>query len=707
MKNNLKANLIALYQDYGFELKQNYDSDKVLVFGFSGGYFRNVDIVPYSENSVLDNAYNEFQSMGFACQKRRFRQYDAVDKELFEGFFSLQNNKKRLDNEYAKFASSVVRMYGNEAKYKYLNSPYYFDDVLGEDGLVEEIYSKLDEDYPVLFLVEAAAGFGKTCAAYEIARKINQESYKIPFFAELSRNRQARIFKHVLLDEIDRVFPSLSSRLVEREINNGRIVTILDGFDELLRDGDDEGEFENKEPMLETIGHYLRGAAKIVLTTRKTMLFDGDRFFDWVQENVGEFQLIRLRLGEPRIRDWLDTDRYTKLTQVVGNELDNISNPVLLSYLRCVPDEMFEEICQDSSGLVNSYFNFMLEREKTRQDLALDIDEQHEVLEKVAFDMIELDYFSEERDYIVDFIMESCSSIIDRMIRRYPIENRPKREEIANKLASHALLDRSSRSPNKIGFINDFVFGNYISRNVIKADEWHYDKWVFLEPSVLSYRHRSKDERARLYHALSEVFPYLSPSNQVVIQTELERDFCIALENCQIESIDFDEIKLGDNSLCNVNFIGCVFNKCIFDFSKMTDVTFLSCQFYGCSVEASVDNIVKVHFLSSDGDGEFLDTVFSLISRSEVDNNGDCEISLESAEKAVLERFWPVGRDSITYKHRPIRGICNNYGGHTPAQLHDAICSLKKRNVLKEPKSASFVEINFDMLVEIKRVLGR
>ncbi|MCO4883409.1 hypothetical protein, partial [Paraburkholderia caribensis] len=72
-----------------------------------------------------------------------------------------------------------------------------------------------------MFLIEAAAGFGKTCTAQEIVNGLIENSDYLPLYAELSRNRQARVFRHILLDEIDRTFPLLGSRLVQSEIQNG------------------------------------------------------------------------------------------------------------------------------------------------------------------------------------------------------------------------------------------------------------------------------------------------------------------------------------------------------------------------------------------------------------------------------------------------------------------------------------------------------
>lgn len=706
-KTEYQENLISLYRDYGFELEEQYPEDDVIVFSMTGGYFNNVDIVCCSENADYSKAKREHEEANYSTTIRGFKSFEAVEKNLFTGFFQVKKNKNRFNSEYNKFTKSVVGIYGENANYTYLETPYFIDEEIGERNIVSEISDRLDNDKPILFLIEAAAGFGKTCTAYEIAKLINEKNDKVPFLAELSRNRQARIFKHILLDEIDRVFPTLPSKLVEREIKTGRVITVLDGFDELLRDSDSEADFEGKEPMLETIGQFLRGKAKLILTTRKTVLFEGGSFFDWVDENSENFELIRLRLDEPRINDWLDKQRYQRIRNTAGDELDNISNPVLLSYLRCVNDEQFEHLCKNPSNLVESYFEFMLIREKERQELELDVEEQHKVLDTIAIDMAELNYTSEERDYFIDLIQENCRDLIEKSIKRYPIETKPSKEEIANKLASHALLDRSSRHPNFIGFINNFVLGNYIARNIIQKATWEFDRWLFIEPAISSYKYRDKAQRLALSKALESIMPYLSVSHQLTIGIELQGEITIDIIDSQIETITFEKITFNDKLIKNSTFVDCIFKECIFNLASISDVTFLTCQFY--SSEVLEENFTtRNHFIGCKFDNNLEELAQKITTSNEhqtIDKNNALDNS--SAEKAVLERFWPVGRDTITYKHRPIRGICNNYGGHTPSELFEAIDSLKKKDILLEPKSHSFVEINFNKMIEIKNILGR
>lgn len=233
MSNYLIRELEEIYARYGFETAKIYDQEDVIVFTLKTGYFDNADIVPLSENSKTGTAFAEFSSAGYACTTRKYLKAKQTENELFKGFFSVSTILDRLKRDYLQFTDNIVQLFADDAKYTYINAPYSVNGTKGTLSPAEEVISRLTSNKPTLFLIEAAAGFGKTCTAYEIVNLLIQNTDYLPLFSELSRNRKAPIFRYVLLDEIDRKFPTLSSRLVQTEMVNGRILTVLDGFDEL------------------------------------------------------------------------------------------------------------------------------------------------------------------------------------------------------------------------------------------------------------------------------------------------------------------------------------------------------------------------------------------------------------------------------------------------------------------------------------------
>lgn len=703
MITNLKQSLQEIYKRYGFEMSRSYDNDQVLVFTIKNGYFDNADIVKLSLEANPDLAFKQFTETGFACTIRSVSSLEQAEEQLFKGFFSIDSIRERLKSDYDRFTQSIVSPFSLSAKYEYINAPYQINNRLGNTSPAEEIVSRLGTTKPTLFLVEAAAGFGKTCTAYELVSLLIKKGEHLPLFSELSRNRQAVIFRYILLDEIDRSFPVLNARLVQAEMKNGRVITILDGFDELLRKSEEGGDFENKEPMLETIGDFLTGSAKIILTTRRTVLFEGDAFHNWIEEHIEDFDLIKIRINEPRVIDWLSESRLQTL-KATGLDIENIANPVLLSYLRCISDEDFEKVSREPQLLVEKYFEFMFDREKTRQDLRIDSLKQQTILSSIAEDMLDLGYTSEQRDYIVDLIQSNNAKILDEALQSYPASERPTKEEISNKLASHALLDRSQREPNKIAFINEFVFGHFIGRTIINKDEWLSDDLRFIEPSVLSYQPRSLSAKKSLWEKLLPSLEFLPISDQLDINIRLQGNIALKLSDDEAQGLEIVGVKVGQELISNFQFNECTFKSCTFYPENFLGVTFLNCRFFENTLADGATTSGALHILGGTGDQLFIEALNALTEESPEEIKPDRHNSIE---KFILEKFWPVGRDSIVHKHRPIKGVCVNNGDYQKTELYSGIDSLKKKKILLVPAQTSFIEINFDEILAIREILGR
>lgn len=703
MNHAFAKELQQIYQRYGFEVARVYEAEEVIVFTLKTGYFDNADIVPLNQAASTKRPFDDFSSSGYACTVREFLSAHQTEAELFKGFFSVSSILDRLEKDYRHFTSSIVRPFADDARYEYINAPYTINGKTGGNSPAAEVVARLNDARPILFLIEAAAGFGKTCTAYEIVHQLIQRAEHLPLFSELSRNRKASIFRYVLLDEIDRKFPTLSSRLVQAEMVNGRVVTILDGFDELLRKSDDVDEFQNQEPMLETIGQFLTGSAKIVLTTRRTVLFEGDAFHTWAATHSDEFELVRIRIGEPSLVDWLPEERLRAIQSTQLDIKNSLANPVLLSYLRCIPRDKFDAVIESPQGLVERYFNFLLERERERQDLRMNVETQKSILTTIARDMIEIGYTSEQREYVVNLVLGSCVQELEESLVLYPSSERPDREFLANKIASHALLDRSSKEENKIGFINEFVLGYFVANNIINDQNWLNDDVRFLEPAVVSYRPRSAPDKQLLLEHIRHSLEFTAISYRADFTARLLGAIDFDLESDEAEGLTFEAVSFGTNPIRNFQFNDCTFRACSFLLDNLSSVTFLNCRFYDSNF-ASGSPLGPIYILGEIGDVAFLRDAIAAADDSASTIAPDHDRLLE---RQVLEKFWPVGREKLMHKHRPISGICSGYGDFKPDQLFNAIHRLKKAGILLQPNSASFVELNFDRLPEIREILGR
>ncbi|BDT68176.1 hypothetical protein os1_23580 [Comamonadaceae bacterium OS-1] len=701
----LKPKLVDVYRRYGFHLVKDNASDGFLVFTIKTGYFDNAEIVKLWDNSDTDNVFNEFTSLGYACTVRLVTSPEVTEAELFRGFFSVDSTRQRLQEDYKKFSGSLVAPYGPTASYTYINAPYQIN---GKDGVLtvpEEVLSRMDELGPILFLIEAAAGFGKTCTALEIVNLLANDQAHLPLYAELSKNRQARIFRYILLDEIDRSFPLLSSSLVQTEIKNGRVATILDGFDELLRKNDETGAFENKEPMLETVSELLTGRAKVIITTRRTVLFDGDEFHQWLERHAESFAVVRIRIQEPKVSDWLKTDRLTRLTSA-GLRMDAMANPVLLSYLRCIDELTFDSAILHPEAIVESYFEYMLERERERQDLRMSVNEQAEILSAIAKNMMAIGYTAEHRDYIVKYLLTDQAKAIDFTRVQYAATDRPSREEIANKLASHALLDRSAQDPNKIGFINEFALGNYVAANILVAKDWMGDDPRFIDPAVRSYSPRSETSRRQLFNSLKESLPFLDATEQIEITSELIHCLPSGLNEAEAEGLNLVDLEIGHELIKSFLFNECTFRRCIFHPVNLDDVTFLNCKIYDCEVSPEVGG-GAVYIL---GGTSFPDISNFLAPIGEQKSSQSLPDPLRLVNQAILKRFWPIG-ENFNQKpsrpmYKPMDSLCHSNADFTSMELYQCVERLIKQGILFETNKSGMISLRSEFISSAQEILS-
>lgn len=701
-----QGELRRIYRQYGFE-EAKCREEGINVFTIRSGHFHNADIVKVGETGDEEKVFEDFKKSGYACKVRKYENTEAVEKELFKGFFSVESTKSRLEKEYERHADAIAKAHSDSGSYSYINSKYTINDASGDKDVISEIYSRLDTKKPILFLVEAAAGFGKTCTAFELLKKIiTHTTDKVPLFSELSRNRQAKIFRYVLLDEIDRSFPLLSSTLVRSEIQNGNVPVILDGFDELLHDSKNKEKegYINTKPMLETIGELLVKSAKVILTTRRTAIFDGDEFHNWVDSHNEDFEIYRIRINEPTINDWIQAERLEEL-QKRNFPIERLNNPVLLSYIRCISDDEFTTAVESPDLIVDRYFNSMLERERKRQDLRVLPIDQYKILKHIAKDMITLDYTSESRDYISELIAEEFSTLLDSARKQYPADERPTLDELITKLAGHALLDRSAEDGQRIGFVNEFVLGNFCAELITEDTT---GEWIgsnrFVEPSVVATMPRCLERRLSLWRALRFILEFNSDSEKLAYTIALTNKARIDLSGGAIENIEISKVELGkENIVHDFLFIGTTFNNTGFYLDKFNNVTFVNCKFYQCTIENS--NFQNIHTLGclSDSDSFLLE----LSNTEENQKKQEIDIPEElAAEIYVLEKFWPKGRPTFN-KHRPIKGICANNNSFSQVQILNAIASLKRKSILIEGDKLSFLELNTPYIPDVKNMLGR
>jgi hypothetical protein len=402
---------------------------------------------------------------------------------------------------------------------------------------------------------------------------------------------------------------------------------------------------------------------------------------------------VRIRIQEPKINDWLPYERIETLRNA-GLDMEAMANPVLLSYLRCIDIQSFAQVSGDPEKVVQSYFEYMLERERERQDLRMTTDMQSGILRRIAGDMLDKGYTAEEREYIIRMMLEKCYGDIDLARNQYPSTDRPTREEIANKLASHALLDRSSVESTKIGFVNDFSLGNYVAENMLSDPDWLGDDLRFIEPAVKSYLPRAASSKEILFHALVGSFPYLDAHTRIDVSAELLGVFPHDLSNDSVDGVELSHIEIGSSLLASFQFNESVFKNCTFNKAGLSQVTFLNCKFFDCEV-LGAESTGPVYVLGGVAPPELIAQLDSSSVKQDMVRAPDRERLIE---RAILRRFWPAG-DPLDQKpsrpiYKPMKYLCHPNDEIGSVELYAAVERLLESGVLLEMSRSNLIALN-------------
>jgi len=619
-----------LYERYGYRTSEL--DDDYMIFVLENVMYPAVDILVFEEHTKKYlSKKNEYSESGYGVHITVYQGLSSVEEYLFKGFFRVEAVAKQLEMNYSRYAEKQMKIYSRDkSEYSYIPIPYTVEvNFISEPhtkGLVDSIFSNMQGDRPVLIIIEAAAGYGKTSTAYEL---IHQYSTRVPdvrpFFMELARDRTASNFRYLLLSQMEQQFDILlKNDVVLHNIREGRIPLIIDGFDELLSADLDNGgvniDFKEVETMLSTIAELLTNRSKVVLTTRKTAIFSGESFIEWYYDRIDSafnFDIIRYQLNAPSLHDWLDARRRKAFGERhIGS---SIANPVLMGYLRYIDDQEFDEIIRDPYLLADKFFSFMLKREIERQDLPFSVAEQFRILRRLAALFGGFCITSDTRASVKQALLELNRGLIEQKAVTKDAES------IANALTNHALLDR--KGTENIGFLNDFIFGTLFMHSVINDDSdlidyYHETSYPFLEKSILAAAVADINDRALFYDRLQS-FCSLSNTLRFWAAVKLRsttlgaykgESFDAGTLYNPIEGCTFAE-GFGD-TFSECSFTNIVFRQCHFNFDQIENCTFINCRFVECTKDGTT---LQCEFYNCTERSEkpFLDNVSETIQEEE------------------------------------------------------------------------------------------
>lgn len=697
--------LDELYTRYGYEPRK---SKLTRVYLFTKSIYNGADIVKTGTDEEAEKLQTEYSKGGYAVKVRDFKTIEEAEDTLFKDFFKADGVIFNLRKRYEGFVQKLMNNLPEQAKYQYIRSSYdYTEYTLDQDltqtisigaeddgnSLVGRVVKQINEHIgPLLIIIEAAAGYGKTCTAYEILQEfISVPSFKLPFFTELSRDRSAKIFKHILQFEIEEQFSNrVDSNLVIHQIKSGRIPLIIDGFDELITKdfSFSSNQFEQVESMLSTIIELLTENAKIIITSRKTAIFNSEEFHNWMIDRDINYTLAKVTISEPRIEDWLYKERL-EVIQSNKFPVKQIANPVLLTYLRYVKIDELKEMIVGKQSIVSRYFDFLLTREQIRQNLLIEPETQIRIFRKLVRLLTEWDTKAEPKEFIKDLIMDYNKTILEETKRKYTPDKRPRTDQLADILSNHAFLDR--KESGKIGIVNEFVLGTLIAENLTLGKYQQYNQFfyenitqMFALLAVQAFQVQPKENKEKLWEVFNQ-FPFNYDPQfffkiDIDFKNQIVRDYKLAtLNDFRLEGYSFTK----ENQFESTIFTDCTFKDCEFSLTAFKNSSFVNCHFYNCKLITNGETYSDCYF-----------TVYGCIDDNDFVNNVyECEAVLEveeiNIEKEILDMYFKKG--SPKPRHRQLSHIKNELSDYDFKTLSKSIHKLEKEGYIQLNGDLSFL----------------
>lgn len=691
-----------LFQEYGYIAREKTDSYRVYLL--NQGMYHGAEILVMDDSDPIP-VMEKYSKLGYHAKKQVFKTIEDVEGYLFSGFFNTQTTAFDIERRYDEFACCQVKHYCDpNIKYQYINMPYTVlrDDVEHEshENIITAIKEELNKPGAHLIVVEAAAGFGKTCTAYEVYKTFLQTADRQkPIFTELSRNRDAKQFKYILWSEIDKEKDTTAKQdLVVYNIRKGRIPLIIDGFDELLSKDIDSGkvgqlnDFEQVETMLSTIGDLLTENSKVILTSRKTAIFAGPEFGDWVDSYGGRFDVVRFQLDKPDIKNWLSQERYD-LIKSKDVPLENISNPVLLTYLRNIDQEGFDELLIYPETITDKYFEHLLNREKERQNLIIRWEDQMQIFENLAKAFALFDITGESRNFVKELIVDYNKNKL--LYYRELSTTKQTIEELSDTLTNHALLDRVGNK-DFITFINEFIFGYLLAKGIQKDTSPFLQKLApipeyLIELAIHAFKFSSREDRMKLWKKLSIIKDNVSLSLNIGIDSLLLGRIFGAYEKEGFNSYHFEKTTFDSTecSFVEVSFVDVTFENCIFDPRAFHNVTFTGCKFIDCTINKPelLNASDQIHCYGCD---DFYTGLIACFEQTIVSN--DSKNTEKNYEMLILGKYFKV--DNKSPKMRYISAIRKEFEGDNLDKVFSVFEDLKKRGYVLIDGNNSYISKN-------------
>jgi hypothetical protein len=299
-----------------------------------------------------------------------------------------------------------------------------------------------------LLVILADAGHGKTSLAreiaYEMARThLERADAPVPIFVPFAEHRRVTDWAGLVLVRLqEHGVLGLHSDAFDFLLKEGRIVLILDGFDEMS----EESGIKIAEENLRMIADHTHERGRVVLTSRSTFFRSSAEVAQIIEQRLDQ-SFIRvyelLKFDASQRRDYLvkrlgsaaEANRVLSVMRPNEALTELAGSPLVLNMLASAIAEGAGRFTggRDRASLYGAYFKAVFERERLRQGHQLSDDEQFEFLERIADSMFADRTSVYSRADVAYFVAEALPKRIERLRGRKTEE-----EALTSKLCDHA-----------------------------------------------------------------------------------------------------------------------------------------------------------------------------------------------------------------------------------------------------------------------------
>ena len=213
------ARIKEIFEMYDYQLLT--EEDDYLIYSMSRNLYPGIEIVTHldGDSAEIMNLKASFQSQNYSVRICSSKDIDSIEDYLFNWFFQVKENNRRIQYQYKEYTDAVMRAYGistdklRNCSYRYVTCNYSiqrgFDKPENSSSIpiVQSLRSELDSEGVKLIIVEAPAGYGKTSTAMELLNSYSEVVHSVrPFYMELAQDRQAPTFYYLLVSQINKSF---------------------------------------------------------------------------------------------------------------------------------------------------------------------------------------------------------------------------------------------------------------------------------------------------------------------------------------------------------------------------------------------------------------------------------------------------------------------------------------------------------------------